>query len=232
MENRLQWGSEPSGEEVYGYGADNRRVCQSKLVNAGTGAVQELLTWWQGGKRAGQYELGWGGGGSTLAFRTMETNVWFGGGKPLRLGAETNVVADRLGGVRQGSGKDYFPYGQENPSTTVGELEKYATYMHYGRTDLAYADQRYYTKGAGRFMTADPAGVGLVAARRCGQLLARAAPPRHHRAQVIKQRVRHRRHDERQQQRQTLPADYDDRNRPPFFRARTRAERQRQHAGD
>ena len=44
---------------------------------------------------------------------------------------------------------------------TPGETEKYATYMHDGRTDLAYADQRYYATGAGRFMTADPAGDGL-----------------------------------------------------------------------
>ena len=44
---------------------------------------------------------------------------------------------------------------------TAGETEKYATYMHDGRTDLAYADQRYYATGAGRFMTADPAGSGL-----------------------------------------------------------------------
>ena len=32
--------------------------------------------------------------------------------------------------------------------------------MHDGRTDLAYADQRYYATGAGRFMTADPFGGG------------------------------------------------------------------------
>ena len=44
---------------------------------------------------------------------------------------------------------------------TPGETEKYATYMHDGRTDLAYADQRYYATGAGRFMTADPAEEGL-----------------------------------------------------------------------
>ena len=50
---------------------------------------------------------------------------------------------------------------RENPTTTAGEKEKYATYMHDGRTDLDYADQRYYATGAGRFMTADPAGSGL-----------------------------------------------------------------------
>ena len=32
VENRLQWGSGPGGEEYYGYGADNRRVYQSKAL--------------------------------------------------------------------------------------------------------------------------------------------------------------------------------------------------------
>ena len=140
------------------YGADSRRLYQSKLLNAGTGATQEVVTFWSGGKRAGRFELAWSGT-TSFVFKTMETNVYF-GGKPLRLGAETNVVADRLGSVRR-TAKDYFPYGQENPTTTAGEKEKYATYMHDGRTDLAYADQRYYATGAGRFMTADPAGDGL-----------------------------------------------------------------------
>ena len=81
------------------------------------------------------------------------------GGKPLRLGTQTNVVTDRLGSVRR-EAKDFFPYGQER-TVTAGETEKYATYMHDGRTDLAYADQRYYATEAGRFMTADPAGSGL-----------------------------------------------------------------------
>jgi RHS repeat-associated protein len=79
--------------------------------------------------------------------------------RPLRLGTQTNVVTDRLGSVRR-EAKDFFPYGQER-TVTVGETEKYATYMHDGRTDLAYADQRYYATGVGRFMTADPAGDGL-----------------------------------------------------------------------
>ena len=97
VENRLQVANAASSsEEYYGYGADNRRVYQGRSI-AGTGATQELVTFWSGGKR----------------------------------------------------------------TVTPGETEKYATYMHDGRTDLAYADQRYYATGAGRFMTADPAGDGL-----------------------------------------------------------------------
>ncbi|MCC6537765.1 MAG: RHS repeat-associated core domain-containing protein [Bryobacterales bacterium] len=85
--------------------------------------------------------------------RAEAENVYF-GSKPLRLGAETNVVTDRLGSVRRDV-RDYFPYGQER-SATAGDQEKYGTYKHDAATDLSYADQRYYATGAGRFMSADP----------------------------------------------------------------------------
>ena len=50
---------------------------QSKLLNAGTGATQELVTLWSVGKRAGRFELVWSG--ADVKFRAVETNVWFGG---------------------------------------------------------------------------------------------------------------------------------------------------------
>ena len=91
-------------------------------------------------------------------FTRVEENVYF-GSKPLKLGSvnspETYLAVDRLGSIRR-SGKDYFPYGQEAPTTTAGDKEKYATYKHDAATDLSYADQRYYATGVGRFMTADP----------------------------------------------------------------------------
>ena len=157
MENRLRWASGPGGEEYYGYDAGNRRIYQSKLTTPGTGAIDEYVTLWSVGKRAVRYKLNWTGT-SSFVFQTDTLNVWF-GGKPLKLGAETNVVVDRLGSVRR-SAKDYFPYGEEKPAT-AGDREKYATYLHDAQTNLAYADQRYYATGAGRFMTVDPAGDGL-----------------------------------------------------------------------
>ena len=78
VENRLQRASGPGGEEYYVYGADNRRVYQSKLLNAGTGATQEVVTFWSGGKRVGRFELAWSGT-TSFVFKTMETNVYFGG---------------------------------------------------------------------------------------------------------------------------------------------------------
>ena len=80
------------GHEAYGYGPDNRRIYQVKLN--GSSSLQEIVTFWSGGKRAGRYELVWSGTAS-FAFRTLETNVYF-GGKPLKLGTQTNVATDRL----------------------------------------------------------------------------------------------------------------------------------------
>ena len=95
---------------------------------------------------------------NSFVFAKVEENLYF-GSKPLKLGSvsspETNLAVDRLGSIRR-SNKDYFPYGQEAPTTTAGDKEKYATYRHDAATDLSYADQRYYATGAGRFITADP----------------------------------------------------------------------------
>jgi RHS repeat-associated protein len=92
------------------------------------------------------------GAPNSFVFAKVEENLYF-GSKPLKVNGGVNISADRLGSVR--SGKDYFPYGQENPATTAGDKEKYATYKHDAATDLSYADQRYYATGAGRFMTSD-----------------------------------------------------------------------------
>jgi RHS repeat-associated protein len=158
VENLLQGASGPGGEEYYGYGADNRRVYQSQLDVPATGTTKEYVTLWSVGKRVGRYKLLWTGSTFAFEFTAASTNVYF-GGKPLRLGAETNVVTDRLGSIRRNA-KDFFPYGEER-TLSGGDKEKYATYLHDKSTDLSYADQRYYATGAGRFMTADPAGAGL-----------------------------------------------------------------------
>jgi len=124
--------------------------------------IEEYVTYWSG-QRIGRYKVRWNnqapnnGSPNSFVFARVEENLYF-GSKPLRLGSpstsEWNISADRLGSIRRAS-KDYFPYGQENPSTTAGDKEKYATYKHDAATDLSYADQRYYATGTGRFMTAD-----------------------------------------------------------------------------
>ena len=160
VENRLLEASKNS-TMLYGYGADNRRIWESKRtqVFSNGDTIEEYLTYWSG-QRIGKYKIRWNGTinsgpPDSFVFARVEENVYF-GSKPLRLGTETNIAADRLGSIRRSTGKDYFPYGQENPTTTAGDKEKYGTYKHDAATDLSYADQRYYATGAGRFMTADP----------------------------------------------------------------------------
>ena len=75
------------------------------------------------------------------------------------------VATDRLGSIRyrkpSGAGErlDFFPYGEERPSATAQDRDKFATYMR-DDTGLDYADQRYFTNTSGRFVTPDPAGDG------------------------------------------------------------------------
>ena len=159
IENRLQEATKNSSI-LYGYGADNRRIYDSrrKQVYTNGDTIEENVTYWSG-QRIGWYRIRWNGTINTgppdsFVFAKVEENLYF-GSKPLKLGSETTISTDRLGSVRR-SNKDYFPYGQESPTTTAGDKEKYATYKHDAATDLSYADQRYYATGAGRFMTADP----------------------------------------------------------------------------
>jgi RHS repeat-associated protein len=87
-------------------------------------------------------------------------NLYF-GGRLIRPGREV-VAVDRLGSVRWRRNLDtgataqfdYWPYGQEKPSATAQEGEKFGTYYR-DATGLDYADQRYYSSTSGRFLTAD-----------------------------------------------------------------------------
>ena len=67
------------------------------------------------------------------------------------------VVTDRLGSVRVRGSQSmrYFPYGQEITATANGQ-DKFGTYLRDASTGLDYADQRYYSPGFGKFLTADP----------------------------------------------------------------------------
>ncbi|MEZ5403660.1 MAG: RHS repeat-associated core domain-containing protein [Bryobacteraceae bacterium] len=158
VENRLR--QYQSGGEVYGYAADNRRVWKHK-----PGVGNEITFWGIGGSRVATFNLQQT---TTLPYLTLtETarNVWF-GGKLIRtgaVGAQASVVVDRLGSVRVSKvgstveRLDYWPYGEEKPSTTTQEREKFATYTR-DATGLDYADQRYFGSTMGRFLTPDPAG--------------------------------------------------------------------------
>ncbi len=82
----------------------------------------------------------------------MKEYVYFAG---RTIKADTNwVVTDRLGSVaaRSGSRQKYFPYGED--PTDGGGATRFATYFH-DNNYYDYADQRYYARVAGRFLTAD-----------------------------------------------------------------------------
>jgi RHS repeat-associated protein len=74
---------------------------------------------------------------------------------------EVVAVTDRLGSVvatglnAAFTRRRYFPYGEEQV-TTASDTEKFGTYYRDQRTNLDYADQRYYSSVYGRFLTADP----------------------------------------------------------------------------
>ena len=69
------------------------------------------------------------------------------GGRPMR-------PTDRLGSDVSG-GRTYLPYGEElNP--VPGGAFRFAMYWRDEGSELDYADQRYYQRTMGRFLTADP----------------------------------------------------------------------------
>ncbi|MFN9296708.1 MAG: RHS repeat-associated core domain-containing protein, partial [Acidobacteriota bacterium] len=61
----------------------------------------------------------------------------------------------------KGNGSQFFPYGESRSSSPGDDRENFATYSRDSLSGLDYADQRYYAPSLGRFLTPDPAGVGL-----------------------------------------------------------------------
>ena len=158
--NRLSW-SGPSTEN-YAYAPDNKRVWREIV-----GEREELTYYNVAGQRITTYRLYWNG--ASWQTEPISTNIYFTG--RLIWTAGQPVVTDRLGSVRRrmdpnsgywGEQLKYFPYGEEQVATASNK-EKFGTYTRDQRTNLDYADQRYYSSGFGRFMTPDPfkPGAGL-----------------------------------------------------------------------
>jgi RHS repeat-associated protein len=171
IENRLTfqvaWAQSTEYGYGYGYNPDNRRVYKTtSTYDPGTGGftiVNEEITFWGAtGQRMGTYSLivnpGGGGYAPSLTLRWMSERAYFGGRMIWRSdGTPQAVYSNRLGSI----GK-YFPYGEERPSATVGNAEKFATYYRESATGLDYAMNRYYDSGTGRFLTTDPSGLNAV----------------------------------------------------------------------
>lgn len=155
-ENRLE---SVNGVKRYSYSPENLRVFD------GT----HYYFYAPDGRRLGKYSVVNG------AWQTDEVYVYF-HGRMIATGitAQTTtttgvifypVVTDRVGSVRLGrsGAMNYYPYGQERTATTNGK-DKFGTYWRDALTGLDYAQQRYYSAGVGRFLSADPStawgGVG------------------------------------------------------------------------
>ena len=122
------------------------------------------------GQKLASYSCGYHdaeGGDGTFYWSLKGYNVYFAGHLVQSNGV--SVTTDRLGSVRaNGSGErfNYLPNGEERTPTADGR-EKFATYIR-DSGGLDYADQRYYDRGSGRFLTADPGGISTADVQHAG----------------------------------------------------------------
>ena len=108
--------------------------------------------WSPSGQRLGAYQPGANG------LVVASTNLYFGGRLISAQGHP--VLQDRLGS-NVSSGRRYYPYGEEKGTATANGIEKFATYFR-DTSGNDYADQRYYSNALGRFLSADPSGLGSI----------------------------------------------------------------------
>jgi RHS repeat-associated protein len=140
-----------TGDNVksYGYDSRNQRILRSTSTSFYCSLTVNLDLYGVDGKKLEEVSVATANYSGTCGVEStsvLQTNVWFGG--------RLLVPHDRL----SSNGK-YFPYGEDrtnpNPANPSNGVEKFATYTRDSSTGLDYADQRYYTSGLGRFLTAD-----------------------------------------------------------------------------
>jgi RHS repeat-associated protein len=154
VSNRMTLAWNGGKKNEYEYDPGNKRVTEVNYTANGSGdwvKDGEVLHFFGiTGQRLATYSVGvMNEGYSTAAVILTQSAswVWFGG-------KLANGNQDRLGSV----GK-YLPYGEEKPGATGNPANgtvKFATYVRDAVTGIDYADQRWHTPGAGRFLSADP----------------------------------------------------------------------------
>ncbi len=143
------------GTMFYTYAPDNKRVWRYGTDGNGTQTSSEIAFWSVTGKKLFTCNL-------TPGTAVLQNNVYveilncpivaansYFGGKLISNGI-LFPVQDRLGSI----GK-FYPWGQEKPSATTNNTEKFTGYFRDSETGLDYADQRYHQPGMGRFLSVD-----------------------------------------------------------------------------
>jgi hypothetical protein len=132
---------------------DNAQWVSSTGYESGPTTTQQLdeFTFWLGNQRLGTYLLYFDG---STGPRLRETSVYF-GGKLVSKGtyASSCTCADKVAlaavasDIRGSIGK-FYPFGQERPSATASDKEKFTGYYRDNTSGssgtLDYADQRYH----------------------------------------------------------------------------------------
>ena len=140
----------------YAYDDGNERVWRG----SSSPSLDEITYWSVDGSKLATYQVGVSG--STINFTLTGTDVYFGGliakGTFNSAGSNDKITLAPVRSDQLGSIGKFYPYGQERPSATTNDTEKFTGYYRDAATGLDYAYQRYHQPGVGRFMTPDPFG--------------------------------------------------------------------------
>ena len=150
VENRLVAiaGTSSNPTAYYSYDPSNKRVWRGNWAYSGSWArTEDEITFWSvTGQKLATYNVTQYG--ATLYATQSGTNYYF--GAKLIKNASGWVYSNRLGSIGT-----FFPYGQERPSATTNNTEKFTGYFRDAETGNDYAVNRYTSPGYGRFVTPD-----------------------------------------------------------------------------
>ncbi len=163
VENRMtKWTNTIFGTPIatYAYDTQNRRVWQwnGAVDSNGTPVSYSVYYYGPNGQRLGAYTLNVGANttnghitGYTLGVGTSTLDTYFGGRRLAPM--DRLASAARVGN----QSVSFYPYGEDKGTAGANDSWKFATYWRDSATSLDYAMNRYYSSGAGRFLTPDRA---------------------------------------------------------------------------
>lgn len=151
VENRLVAiaGTSTNPTAFYSYDPSNKRVWRGNWAYSGgswSRTEDEVTFWSVTGQKLAAYNVTQYG--ATLYCTESGTNYYF--GAKLIKNASGWVYSNRLSSIGT-----FFPYGQERPSATTNNTEKFTGYFRDAESGNDYAVNRYTSPGYGRFLTPD-----------------------------------------------------------------------------